>query len=73
MKFSEAIGTVLELATWRIEEMPDEIGEFKTEGIEACEVIASFMERWEDATKEMGGEGVIASFMKQMEGDEKDK
>ena len=57
MKFSEAIGTVLELATWRIEEMPDEIGEFKTEGIEACEVIASFMERWEDAIKDMEGDG----------------
>ena len=39
----------------------------------ACEVLSSFIERWEDATKELGGEGVIASFMKQMEGDEKDK
>ena len=53
MKFSEAIGTVIELATWRIEEMPDEIGEFKAESLEACEVIFEFMESWGDAIKDM--------------------
>ena len=57
MKFSEAIGTVLELATSRIEEMPDEVGEFKTESIDACEAISSFMERWESAIKDMEGDG----------------
>ena len=53
MTFSEAISRVVELATWRIEEMPDEIGEFKTEGIDACELIYQFMESWGDAIKDM--------------------
>ena len=53
MTFSEAISRVVELATWRIEEMPDEIGEFKTEGIDACELIYQFMEQWGDTIQEM--------------------
>ena len=73
MTFSEAIGTVLELATWRIEEMPDEMVEFKTESTEACDLIASFMERWEGTIKDMERTSGWEDTIKLMEGDGEDK